>query len=187
MTGRKRLVVVFSVVVPVALVCVVALSGLFGSRPPVFDANAPEQAVEYLASEQFVKMGMDDKRQYLEEIRQSYSETPMLTLFYNPNISESQREKLMANVLPVIGPMASERIDEFESLPAQEQTARLDAIIDQMERFRQDNPDRTFSPQRLALILQYMDPHTRARIRKHIPALTRRMAERGIFPAYPFQ
>ena len=187
MTGRKRLVVVLCVVVPAVLVCVVALSVLSGSRPPAFDVNAPEQTIEYLASDQFVRMSMADKRQYLEEIQQSYNETPTFTLFYNPDISESQREKLMANVLPVIGPMASERIDEFESLSAQGQTARPDAIIDQMERFRQDNGGMTFSPQRLGLILQYMDPHTRARLRKHIPALTRRMSERGILPAYPFQ
>jgi hypothetical protein len=30
------------------------------------------------------------------------------------------------------------------------------------------------------LILQYVDPQTRARMRKHIPALMTRMKERGI-------
>jgi hypothetical protein len=180
MTGKKKIVIAFCAAVPVVVICGLGLWGRFTSRPPAFDVNSPEKAVEYLASEEFVKMGMEDKRQYLDEIRQSYSETPMLTLFYNPKISEPQRQKLMENVLPVIGPMVSQRIDEFESLSPGEQTARLDVIIDRVAMFNQENDGRMFSPQRLGLILQYLDPYTRARLRKHIPALTRRMVERGI-------
>ena len=104
----------------------------------------------------------------------------MLTLFYNPKISEPQRQKLMANVLPVIGPIVTQRLDEYENLPPREQTARLDAIIDQMMKFNKENGGRMFSPQRLGLILQYVDPYTRARLRKHVPELTKRMVERGI-------
>ncbi len=180
MTGKRKAVIAFCSAVPIAVICGLGLWGRFGSRPPVFDVNSPEKTVEYLASEEFVKMDMADKRQYIEEIRQSYSETPMLTLLYNPKIPQSQRQKLMENVLPVIGPMVSQRIDEFESLSAREQTARLDAIIDRMALFNQENGGRIFSPQSLGLILQYLDPYTRARLRKHIPALTRRMVERGI-------
>lgn len=182
MTGRRKVVIASFAAVPVVVICGLVLWARFGSRPPAFDANSPEKTVEYLASEEFVKMGMEDKRRYIEEIRQSYSETPMLTLLYNPEIPESQRQKLMANVLPVIGPMVSQRIDEFENLPALEQTARLDAIIDRMALFNQGNQGRTFSPQSLGLILQYLDPYTRARLRKHIPDLAKRMAERGSLP-----
>jgi hypothetical protein len=46
--------------------------------------------------------------------------------------------------------------------------------------FDMENGGRMFSLQRLGLILQYVDPYTRARLRKHIPELTRRMVERGI-------
>jgi hypothetical protein len=68
-----------------------------------------------------------------------------------------------------------------------EQTARLDAIIDQLQEARQSNQGtKTSSTERLNLVLQYLDPHTRARIRKHIPALLVRMQERGIQAAYPF-
>lgn len=180
MTGKRKIAIVFCVAVPVVVICLLGFWGRFDSKPPVFDVNSPEKAVEYLASKEFVKMSVEDKRQYLDEIRQSYSETPLLTLFYNPKISEMQRQKLMENVLPVIGPMVSQRIDEFENLSPQEQTARLDAIIDQMALFNTENSGRMFSPQRLALILQYLDPYTRARLRKHVPALTRRIVERGI-------
>lgn len=180
MTGKRKIAIAFCAAVPVVVICGLGLCGRFGSRPPAFDVNSPQKAVEYLTSEKFVKMSMEDKRRYLDEIRQSYSETPMLTLFYNPKISEPQRQKLMANVLPVIGPIVSQRIDEFENLSPREQTARLDAIIDRMSLFSKENGGRMFSPQRLGLILQYLDPYTRARLRKHIPALTRRMVERGI-------
>jgi hypothetical protein len=180
MTSKKKIAIAFCVALLVVVISCLGLWGRFSSRPPAFDVNSPEKAVEYLTSEKFVKMGMEAKRQYLDEIRQSYSEAPMLTLFYNPEIPEPQRQKLMENVLPVIGPMVSQRIDEFENLSPQGQTARLDAIIDQMAMFNQENGGRLFSPQRLALILQYLDPYTRARLRKHIPALTRRMIERGI-------
>lgn len=180
MTDRRKIAVAFCATVPLAVIFGLLLWGRFASRPPAFDADAPEKTVEYLASEKFVRMSMKDKRQYLEEIRRSYSETPMLTLFYNPDIPEPQRRKLMKNVLPVIGPIVSRRIDEFESMSPREQTARLDAIIDRMVLFNRQNGGRMFSPQRLGLILQYMDPYTRARLRKHIPALTGRMIERGI-------
>jgi hypothetical protein len=36
------------------------------------------------------------------------------------------------------------------------------------------------------LMLQYMDPQTRAKMRKHIPALMVRMKERGIQGLYPW-
>jgi hypothetical protein len=180
MTGKKKIAIAFCAVVPIVVIFCFGLWGRFASIPSKFDVNSPEKAVEYLTSEKFVRMSIEDKRQYLEQIRRFYSETPMLTLFYNPKISEPQRQKLMENVLPVIGPMVSQRIDEFESLSPQEQTARLDAIIDRMALFNTENGGRMFSPQRLALILQYLDPYTRARLRKHIPDLTKRMVERGI-------
>jgi hypothetical protein len=79
--------------------------------------------------------------------------------------------------------MINQRLDEFEALPPRQQTARLDAIIDRMEQFRREDGARTFLPQRLALILQYLDPYTRARLRKYMSALAKRMLERGIAPS----
>jgi hypothetical protein len=42
------------------------------------------------------------------------------------------------------------------------------------------------STERLNLILQYLEPHTRAKIREHLPALRARMKDRGIKTALPF-
>ena len=187
MKRSRKIIIVFSVTICILFAFLVVLSLDFGSASPAeLEAATPEQTAEYLASEQFVKLDRDDKEQYLDQINRSYSETPMLTLFLNPGLSEAQRQKLMENILPVIGPGISQRIDEFESLSPQEQTARLDAIIDRMEQYRQSNPGTMFSPERFNLILQYIDPHIRARIRRHIPAMRQRMSERGIVSTYPF-
>jgi hypothetical protein len=180
MTGKRKIAVAICVGAPVVVIGGLVLWGRLSSRPPAFDVNSPQQTVEYLASEKFAGMSMADKRQYLEQIRKSYGETPMLTLFYDPQLSEPQRQKLMANVLPVIGPIVTQRLDEFENLPPAERTARLDAIIDRMVLFNKENGGRMFSPQRLGLILQYVDPYTRARLRERIPELTKRMVERGM-------
>jgi hypothetical protein len=133
-----------------------------------------------LASEEFVKMDKDSKEEYLEQINQTYTETPVLTLLLGSSLSEQQRRQLMANILPIIGTGIGQRIDEFESMPAEQQQVRLDAIIDRLEEYRKVNPQALFSPERFNLMLQYVDPHTRARLREHIPAMRQRMAERGI-------
>jgi len=164
-----------------AIVC--ALFFLFGgsdSPPPDANEATAQETVEYLASQEFVKMARDGKEEYLEQINQTYTETPMLTLLLNSSLSEQQRQQLMANILPIIGPGIGRRIDEFENMSAEEQQSRLDAIIDRLEEQRRANPQAMFSPERFNLMLQYVDPHTRARIRKHIPAMRQRMAERGI-------
>lgn len=62
----------------------------------------------------------------------------------------------------------------------EQQQVRLDAIIDRLEEQRRENPQAMFSPERFNLMLQYVDPHTRARLREHMGAMRQRMAERGI-------
>ena len=157
------------------------LSRLIRPAPPQPQSSTPEQTVE-----QFVKAGRDDREQYIRQIRVPDSNTPILTLLFNPNVSQEQRRKLMENVLPVVGPVIDQRLDEFERLSVAERTARLDGIIDRMQQIRGNNPGTLSSTERLNLILQYLDPHTRARFRKHLPALKARMKKRGISTALPF-
>ena len=178
----KRRIYVFGsfVLVAVSAVCAAFLFSHSGEAPPDVKEATAQETVDYLASEDFVKMDKDNKEEYLEQINKSNTQTPMLTLFLNSNLSEPQRQKLMANILPVISPLINRRIERFEKMPAQEKRILLDAIIDRMELFRQANPDKMFSRERFNLILQYIDPHTRARLRKHIPEMHKRMAERGI-------
>ncbi len=172
---------VFCAVGVAAVVCA-ALFFFQVSDPPPPDANeaTAQETVEYLASQEFVKMDKDSKEEYLERINGRYTDAPVLTLLADSNLSEQQRQQLVTNILPIIGPGIGQRIDEFENMSADEQRARLDAIIDRLEEYRKVNPQAMFSPERFNLWLQYVDPHTRARLRRHIPAMRQRMAEHGI-------
>lgn len=127
----------------IILVCCAAgllvLAGLWAvsrgtrSRPPQPQAATPEQTIAHLASEAFAKMAPDDKRRYLRDIQVADSRTPVLTLVFNPSVSDDQRRRVLENVLPVVGPMIDQRLEEFDRLGAAERTARLDAVIDQLE------------------------------------------------------
>ena len=180
------------IVIACCAAVLLVLGGLFAAsrgtrpRPPLPQAATPEQAVEFLASDAFVKMAPDNKREYVRAIRVPGSQTPVLSLLFNPNVPEQQRRRVMENVLPVAGPMISQRLDEFDRLPAAQKMARLDAFIDQLQAARRDNQGMVSSVERLNLVLQHMDPHTRAKMRKHVPALLTRMKERGIQGLYPW-
>jgi hypothetical protein len=170
------------------LVFVGVLAALYLRRPqpPRPQAATPDETVEYLASEEFTRMGSDAKRQYIREIRVGESRTPVMTLLFRPNVPSDQRRRVMKNVLPVIGPVIDQRLDEFDRLAPAEQIARLDTIIDSLQETRRSHPEGMSSPELFSLILQYVDPHTRAKVREHIPALRARMKERGIRPGFPF-
>ncbi len=179
----------------ILLVCgtgLLVLVGVFGVsrvvrlKPPVPQAETPEQTVAFLASEAFAKMDLDDRREYVRQIQMPGSQAPVMSLMSDPSISEEQRRQVMKNVLPVVGPLINQRLDEFDQLPAAQRTARLDAFIDQMQKSRQDNQGTVSSVERMNLMLQYVDPQTRAKMRKHIPALLSRMKERGIRSGLPF-
>jgi hypothetical protein len=166
---------------------VYAAAHILHSRPPAPQAATPGQVAEYLASDAFVRMSAEDRREYLEAIEVSGGPTPVLSLLFHPNVPDEQRQRMLEHILPVAGPMIDGRLDEFDRLPAAEQTARLDAIIDQLQEGRRNNAGTIMaSPERLNLVLQHLDPHTRAKVRKHIPALLIRMAERGLAPSLPY-
>ncbi len=179
MNKKHAIIIAFAAVVLVA-VCVFGISKLSRPEPPTPQAVAPRQAVEYLTSDNFAEADKEDRQQYLRQMSVADSNTPVLSLLFNPNVSEQQRQKIIENILPVITPSINHRLDEFERLPRAERTARLDAIIDQMQAFRKDNPNGLSSADRFNMMLQYVDPHTRARLRKHLPALQYRMKQRGL-------
>jgi len=164
--------------------CVVVAACL--TRPhPAPQAATPEQTAQYLASDAFAKMSPDNKRQYVREVQTPGSETPVLSLLFDPNLPEEQRRRMLENILPVVGPVIEQRLDEFDRLPLAEKTARLDALIDQLQDARRNNQGIMSSAERFGLVLQYVDPHTRARIRKYVPTVLARMQERGIQGGYP--
>jgi hypothetical protein len=169
-----------------ALACVLAALHLTRSRPPVPQAASPEQMVGYLASAAFARMAPDDKREYIRSIQVPGSQAPVFSLVFNPSVPQEQRRRVMQNVLPVVGPLIDQRLDEFDRLPPAAKTARLDAFIDQLQEARRENQGMASSVERLNLVIQYVDPRTRAKMRKHIPALMARMKERGIQGVSPW-
>ncbi len=185
MNAKHKTLIVGSLAALLVVAGGLIVSRLLCPRPPEPATAAPEKTVAYLASERFAGMGAEDKREYLQRIRVPDSETPVLTLLFAPGVSEDQRRRVMENVLPAVGPVIDQRLDEFDRLPAAEQTARLDALIDQLQQTRRGNVSMLASAQRLNLVLQYLDPHTRAKLRKHMPALRARMKERGIQTGFP--
>jgi len=169
-----------------ALACVLLVSTVTRSRPPVPQAATPEKTVEFLASQAFAKMDSDDQREYVRRIQVPGHQTPVLSLMFGPTVSEEQRRRVVQNVLPVVGPLIDQRLDEFDRLPADQKVARLDAFIDQLQKSRKDNQGTISSVERMNLVLQYVDPQTRSKMRKHIPALMARMKERRIQGLYPW-
>jgi hypothetical protein len=186
MKNKQKMVVACGVAGLLMLAGLWAALRMVRPRPPEPQAATPEQIAEYLASDAFGKGTPDARRRYLREIQVPGSKTPVLALLFHPNVPEDRRRRVLENVLPVIGPVIDQRLEEFDRLPAAEQTARLDALVDQMQAARQGSSGMMSSVERLNLILQYVDPHTRASVRRHVPALLARMKERGVQTAYPF-
>jgi len=85
---RSTKVVVGCVLAAAGVVCAVLLFNGSGSPPPDPNEATAQETVEYLASEEFVKMDNDNKEEYLEQVSQTYTETPMLTLLLNSSLSE---------------------------------------------------------------------------------------------------
>ncbi len=182
MKRQNQIIVVCAAAVIVVGTGVLGLRKLNRPTPPEPQTSTPEEAVEYLGSEQFVKAAEDDKKEYVRQMQIRDSNTPVLSLLFNPTVTEEQRQKVLKNILPVMAPVIEQRLNDFQQLPPAQQVARLDAIIDQMQAFRKTHPETKPSAERLSMILQYVDPHTRAKLRKHMPALWERMKQRGIEP-----
>jgi hypothetical protein len=186
MKSSRKMIVAGGAAGLLILACLLVALRATRPRPPQPQAAAPAQIAGYLASEAFVKLAPDEQRRYLQAIEVSGSKTPVLALLFHPDVPDEQRRRMLENVLPVVGPVINQRLDEFDRLPAAEQTARLDAVIDQLQAARQNHAGTMSSMERMNLVLQYLDPYTRAKIRKHVPALLVRMQERGIQAGYPF-
>lgn len=178
--SKNRRILTICVAGMLILSGIYAASNLSRPKPPSPQTATPGQAVAYLASEAFARMGSEDQQEYVRQIQVPGSQTPVLTLLSDPSVPEEQRRKVMKNVLPAVGALINQRLDEFDRLAADQRVAKLDAFIDQLQKARKDGQGTVSSMERMNLMLQYVDPQTRAKMRKHIPALLSRMKERGI-------
>ncbi|MBN1845267.1 MAG: hypothetical protein JW810_06255 [Sedimentisphaerales bacterium] len=153
--------------------------------PDLKDASVQEKA-EFLASDDFGKLEVERKQQYLETLRPDQESRDQPRLLAEPDLTDEQRDQLIKNLMPVIKPWVEQRAAEYEALTPAEQTARLDQIIDRMEEQRRSNPQqyrermRRLTPERVNMFLEHTDPKTRVKIAQFRTNLEKRMKERGV-------
>ncbi len=109
--------------------------------------QTPEQAVEYLTSEEF--RGLDERRRdaYIAELAGTLEPSDLPRIFRTlreqrqsdgpPTDEEREARREMGQALrPLMTQMADRHIDAYFELPDEEKNAHLDRIIDEMEERR---------------------------------------------------
>jgi len=160
----------------------------FGDSPPPPDPKTAtvQEKAEYLATDRFGNLEVEEKRDYLEQLREETEVQNQPRPLLMPDLTEEQRDQIIKNMMPVISQWVNERWAEYEALTPSEQQARLDRFIDRIEEHRQQNPQahqdrmKRFTPERLNMFLEHTDPQTRSKISRFRTALEQRMKERGV-------
>jgi len=168
---------------------------------PDVAAAPPEEVAKYMASEEFGKLSEAERRDYIEKLRDAREPQEQRRLMRSgAELSDEERRQLRANVAPVFQKMMEDRIDRYFALPASQQQAYLDEMIDQMQQFVAQRPaarptpreasgsssepaggrGRGFTPERLKQRIETTDPAKRAKFVEFFKAFRRRMEERGI-------
>ncbi len=109
--------------------------------------QSPEQAVEYLTSEEF--RGLDERRReaYIAELADTLEPADLPRIFRTlreqrrsdgpPTDEEREARREIGQALrPLMTQMADRHIDDYFELPDEEKNAHLDRIIDEMEERR---------------------------------------------------
>ncbi len=159
-----------------------------GASPPPPDPKSAtvQEKAEYLASDRFGDLEVEEKREYLEQLRQETEIQNQPRPLLMPDLTDEQRDQIIINAMPVISQWVNDRWAEYEALSPAEQQARLDKIVDRIEEFRQQNPQayqdrlKRFTPERLNMLLEHSDPQTRLKVSRFRTALEKRMKERGV-------
>jgi len=173
-------------VAAVLVVTVVAWLGDSLPKPPDPQTATVQEKAEYLATDRFGDLEVDEKREYLEQLRQETEVENQPRPLLMPDLTDAQRDQMIKNMMPVISQWVNERWAEYETLSPSEQQARLDQVIDRIEEYRQQNPQayrdrmKRFTPERLNMFLEHTDPKTRSKISRFRTALEQRMKERGV-------
>ena len=113
-----------------------------GKDRPDPTAQTREERLSYLASPEFGKLSVDDRTQYMRELR-DLSEADDGDAEPGPSfrrdmesLTDEERQQLRANVGGVIRQIMNERVEKYFAAPEAERTAHLDAMIDQMAELR---------------------------------------------------
>ncbi|MCF7974870.1 MAG: hypothetical protein K9N55_13710 [Phycisphaerae bacterium] len=159
---------------------------LLASAPDPVTATEQE-TVAFIASDSFGKLKPEAKQDYLEKARQAHETDPRPLLPATSSasasasdlITKAQRDKAFQNILPILNQVVKQRLDAYEGMAPQAQRAQLDLFVDRIKQM-QSNGSEGFDPDRFKQFLEHVDPYTRAKMRKNLPALEQRMRERGV-------
>lgn len=193
-------------------VCMVVLAGgamllWAGWRgPPDPSTQSPEEVTKYLASEDFGKLSIEQKQQYLQQAREA-GRLEFRRGFGGEDLSQQQRRQLSENMADVGRQRMRERLDAFFELPQDQRDEYIDRMLDSLQRrsagssggARASRPDgsteqqeeaadddrprrRGPTPEGLKRMLENTDPEDRARMGEFMKAMRKRMDERGMSP-----
>jgi hypothetical protein len=171
-----------------ALTVVGAILYLVVSRGPdspeevVSQLETPENVVEYLGSEKFGDLSVEQRAEVLEELRRSGKGRPVSTV----KLDEQELEKIRKNVAPAIRKLIQRRVETYHALPEDQKTAYLDGIIDEIQErmangkaFGRDGEKYGLTPEQMKQHIESSTPEERAQQSAFQTALFSRMLQRG--------
>ena len=205
----KRFMLIAGAVAVLAAAGVVTYVFWPDGPPPNPETAKSEEVTKYLASDQFAKLPVEKKQDYLEQVHKKSEGHPRRVFRSARDLSEKEREKLHENMRPVFMAMMRKRMDAFFELPPKERNAYLDRMIDAHENRRQEwqrrreqresegasstqSQDRSrrrgagrhrrhrMSPERLKRMIERTPAKDRARFMEFIKAMRKRREERGL-------
>lgn len=100
-----------------------------------------EQRAAFIASDTFAALPIEQKRDYLHEVRRLRGEGDE-----HPKLTEKQREKLVETIRGAQREMRGERMKTYFALPETERDQFLDEMIDEMQKRRAERGERRPPP-----------------------------------------
>ncbi|MHC4561861.1 MAG: hypothetical protein ACYS8X_03705 [Planctomycetota bacterium] len=199
--GRAAIVILVVAMVVFAAGPAVLLTSSGGrtqtAPAPSPEEQAPKEVLAYLASEDFARRPLDERREYLRvtgEAKKFWSDDGKAAL---DDLSDGQRERFKRNVGEVYESKWRQERDRYFELPPAERVAYLDQIIDdlQAEAARKKEPapktqakaaekknkrGKGFGPEGLRAYIVTTDRAEPAKDMEFKNAYRQRMRERGI-------
>ncbi len=131
----------------------VMLGGLFRTHPPDLDTASSKEIVAFLTSDKFAKLSDVEKTTFSEGL-QSLPDARRREVFGAQGLTSQDRRKMFENLRSARnagggGPgrgMSLQEMKDFFALPADQQLAKLDERIDEMESRMRDFAARRASP-----------------------------------------
>jgi CRISPR/Cas system-associated endoribonuclease Cas2 len=139
--GAKWALILGAVVAAAALTVGAAMLGWRArgrtAEIPDPEKQEPKDIVKFLASPEFAARPEPERYRYFRTLADGSPERVMRYVFAG-NLNDAEREKLEANVRPLMQKMMKERMDEYFAKSSEERAAFLDKEIDRMQERRKE-------------------------------------------------